>query len=51
LGLLEVAAAGESVIGSPFADEDGKGFDKYVKFVLEQPRKDRSDYWKLVANF
>jgi hypothetical protein len=50
LGLLEVVAAGEKVLGSPFADENGEGFNKYVNFILEQPRKEKASYWKLVAS-
>jgi hypothetical protein len=49
LGVLESVSAGETVIGSPFADESGHGFEKYMNFVLSQPRKDRADYWKIVA--
>jgi len=37
-------------LGSPFADENGKGFDKYVKFILDQPKKERADYWRVVAD-
>jgi hypothetical protein len=49
LGILEAISADEHVLGSPFADERGNGFEKYMTFVLSQPRKDRADYWKLVA--
>jgi hypothetical protein len=49
LGILESVSAGETVIGSPFADESGHGFEKYMSFVLSQPKKDRAEYWKLVA--
>lgn len=37
------------MLGSPIADQNGKGFEKYMNFVLSQPRKDRVDYWKTVA--
>jgi hypothetical protein len=50
LGLLEVVAAGEEVLGSPFADEKGEGFNKYVNLVLQQPRKEKAGYWKAVAS-
>ena len=45
-----MVAAGEKVLGSPFADENGEGFNKYVNFILEQPRKEKASYWKLVAS-
>lgn len=35
LGLLEAVSANENVLGTPFADENGKGFEKYVSFVLQ----------------
>lgn len=49
LGLLEAVSTDDRVIGSPFADESGKGFEKYMQFVLSRPRKQRAEYWQTVA--
>jgi hypothetical protein len=49
LGLLESVVAGEEVLGSPFANERGEGFKKYMNYVLQKPRSARADYWQMVA--
>jgi hypothetical protein len=45
LGILESVVAGEEVLGSPFANEKGQGFKKYMDFILRKPRLARADYW------
>jgi hypothetical protein len=47
---LEAVAPGEQVLGSPFADEKGEGFSKYVNLILSKERKERPSYWKVVAS-
>ena len=49
LGVVEAVAAKESILGSPFANEDGKGFEKYMDLVLGKPRKEKADYWRIIA--
>jgi hypothetical protein len=51
LGLLDAISADDSVIGSPFADPDGKGFEKYIGFIMNS--KDvmkKPDWWRLISN-
>jgi hypothetical protein len=51
LGLLEAISSDDSVIGSPFADPDGQGFEKYMKLIMNS--KDvmkKPDWWRLIAN-
>ena len=50
LGLLGAVSTNDVVIGSPIADENGKGFEKYMNFILSQPRKDRAEYWNFIAD-
>jgi len=45
LGILESIVAGEEVLGSPFANEEGRGFEKYVQLLMKQPRNQRASYW------
>ena len=33
LKILECVSADDKVIGSPFADPKGKGFDKYIEII------------------
>ena len=48
--MLESVVAGEEVLGSPFANEQGLGFAKYMELILRKPRLSRADYWELVAD-
>ena len=50
LGMLESIVAGEEVLGSPFADQHGRGFEKYVDMLMKQPRNQRASYWETVAS-
>lgn len=51
LGLLETLSADDKIIGSPFADDNGKGIHKYLDLVLQNnPTNKRVDWWEMIVN-
>lgn len=45
LDLLRVISTDDDVIGSPFADPNGKGIEKYKKMILDKPKNVRQEWW------
>jgi len=51
LGLLEALSACDQVIGSPFADPQGKGMDKYVDhFMSVKGNREKPEWWQMLVN-
>lgn len=48
LELLKVISADDEIIGSPFADPDGHGIEKYLKLVMSKPANKRPEWWEMV---
>ena len=38
----------DKVTGSPFADPDGKGMEKYLDLVMSKPSNQRPSWWELL---
>jgi hypothetical protein len=50
LGLLEAIFYGDDIIGSPLADQNGNGLDKYLEIILSKPTNQRPEWWKIIVN-
>lgn len=46
LELLRIIGPDDFICGSPFADPDGKGMEKYLEMILSQPANQRVDWWE-----
>ena len=45
LELLRAIAPDDQITGSPFADPNGQGMEKYLKIILSKPANQRVDWW------
>jgi hypothetical protein len=36
-------------LGSPFANENGEGYDKYLNMLKKHPNNQKAPYWQIVA--
>jgi hypothetical protein len=47
---LEIISTDDEIIGSPFADPNGKGIEKYLSMIMSKPTNQRQPWWEIVAN-
>ena len=48
---MDAISTDDAVIGSPFADPTGNGFEKYMHLIMNS--KDvmkKPDWWRIIAN-
>jgi len=51
LGLLEALCACDKVVGSPFADQEGKGMEKYLEHVLAvKGGREKPEWWGMLVD-
>lgn len=51
MGLLDALSACDQVIGSPFADPQGKGMDKYIDhFMSVKGNREKPEWWQMLVN-
>jgi hypothetical protein len=48
LQVLKVISTDDDIIGSPFADPNGHGIEKYLKLVMSKPANKRAEWWETV---
>jgi hypothetical protein len=49
LELLKIISTDDDVIGSPFADPNGRGIEKYLGIVMSKPTNKRAEWWEMVV--
>lgn len=50
LELLKIIAPDDAVTGSPFADPNGRGIEKYLEHVLSKPTNQRVEWWEILLD-
>lgn len=48
LEVLKVISTDDEIIGSPFADPNGQGIEKYLNIVMSKPTNKRPEWWEMV---
>jgi len=48
LDLLRAIAPDDIITGSPFADPNGQGMEKYLQIILSKPANQRVDWWEML---
>jgi hypothetical protein len=48
LSLLKMIAPDDVVTGSPFANPNGQGIQKYLDIILSKPFNKRVEWWELL---
>ena len=40
----------DMVCGSPFADSNGRGIEKYLEMILSKPSNKRVEWWQMLLD-
>ena len=48
LEILKLISTDDDIIGSPFADPNGNGIEKYLNIVFSKPANRRPEWWESV---
>jgi hypothetical protein len=46
LEILKLISTDDDIIGSPFADPNGHGIEKYLQLVMSKPTNQRPEWWE-----
>ena len=50
LELLRIIGPDDIICGSPFADPNGRGIEKYLGMILNQESNKRVDWWEMLLD-